>query len=369
MRLASFALALLCLPAAFAGSPPIKTQQCSVLPLGGFQIPWDTPLFIGNRNDSVLNYTSPLTELTPGYLSGAPALNLAGTATGLSLVSKNYLAGITRDTAGHLFIVNPGLQTVTIYKAGATGNQAPMLTIPTSAGLSQPAGIALDRINSIIYVSNPGNGTLTAYRVTFSTATGPETATYTRLTVAAVSGLSAPLGLALNPAFNTLYVANKGNNTVGVYLVSVSGDNVTITPRTAPALNSLSGPIGLALSPSGGVLYIANNGKYNNWYNVTAYSLDAGGIPAANPVAVISGDKTGLCNPAALVAVRSNIAGFDFLAVANRESSGGSITFYKLTANGLFVNSVAADPTNVRPEAMVLHDAVNLLAAPVGITN
>lgn len=371
-----WAVILLGVSAAWAGGPPIKTQQCNVSPTGQFVIPGDIALFVANRNSTVTTYTSPPTLENPlGWLTGAPVLNLGGTATGLSLVSKNNHVGVARDLEEHLYVVNPGLQTVTIYKVGATINARPLATIPQSAGLSQPSGLAIDDTNGgyvLVYVANAGNSTISAYRVTFGTSAGAETADYTRLTLPTPAGLSAPLGLALSSLGNTLYVANKGSNQIGVYAVSLAANVVTLNPVSSPTLASLSGPIAVALSPSGNVLYVANNGKYNGWYNVTAYRLSTAGVPQAQPAAVIAGSSTGLCNPAALAADRSMVSGEpeDFLAVANRESSGGSITFYRLDSEGLPAGPpvAPADPTNIPPAVMMLHDSINLLAAPVGIS-
>jgi len=49
--------------------------------------------------------------------------------------------------------------------------------------------------------------------------------------------------------------------------------------------------------------------------------------------------------------------------VANRESSGGSITVYNLNIDG---SLVASTDFNVQPAAMMLHGTVNQLGAPVG---
>jgi len=364
---------LLSLSMASFGAPAIKTQQCSVKPTGHFELPGDIALSVANRNNTVTTYISPqpwTVENPPGWLTGPPALNLGGSATGLSLVSKNIHAGLSGDDNGHLYVVNPGLQTVTVYRDDATSNTSPLVTIRTADGLSQPSGLAVRNLadgSILLYVANTGNSSISAYVVTFDALAG---AHYLRLSLATPAGLSAPLGLAINDTGSLLYVANKGSNKIGVYATGLSASSATLTPVpiTAP-LASLSGPMDIALSPSGNVLYVANSGKYNGWYNVTAYQLDANGVPLAQPVAVISGNATGLCNPAALVAGHS-VNGDNFLAVANRESSGGSITFYRLNPGGLPANPPIAtsDPTNIPPEVMMLHDSINLLGAPVGIS-
>ena len=60
-----WALTLVGASTAWAGAPPIKTQQCSVSPTGHFAIPGDVALFVANRNSTVTTYTSPPTLENP----------------------------------------------------------------------------------------------------------------------------------------------------------------------------------------------------------------------------------------------------------------------------------------------------------------
>ena len=338
------------------GGPPIKDQQCSVLPLNApFSI--SNRLFIANRSNEITGYLNISTN-SDGFLIGAPDLTLTGTQTQLSFVSRNYLVGIVRDNAGRIYVAGPNTGTVTVYPplTGVGNNFAPIGILNSNDGLSQPSGLALDKERGIIYVANTGNGTVTSYNVI---AGSGSTVTFQRR--ATLTGLSAPLGLAINSNGTRLYIANRGNNTIVVAAIT---DAIPFTVLTLPnQLQDLTGPIGIAVNPSGTKLYVANNGKINNWYSVTLYSINTDGIPSAT-ASHIGGDMTGLCNPAS-VAVDPGGA---LLYVASRESSGGSITVFKLDATtGSLLSQGTTTDFNLRPAAMMLHDAINRLGAPVGL--
>lgn len=306
--IAASAIALAATAPANAGAPPIKTQQCSVSPLLPADFALNDRLYVANRSNIITGYTALLAN-GQGYLTGAPDVTLGGINTQLSLVSKNYLAGMVRDGSRRLYVAGPNVNTVTVYAPPKTGqnNSPPIGSLSSGDGLSQPAGLALDAGNSVLYVANTGNNTVTAYAVT---------AADTKVTFArkaTLSGLSAPLGLTLN-----------GNGTL---------------------------------------LYVANNGRTANWYSVTIYDIGLDGRPAA-AAKHIGGDKTGLCNPASVAVDPTS----HHLYVANRESSGGSITVYNLKADGsLQVPAGAPADFNVQPATMMLHDTLNQLGAPVGL--
>jgi len=288
----------------------------------------------------------------------SPDTTIGGSNTLLSLVSKNYLAGMARDAGGRLYVAGPNTNTVTVYAPPLPGanNSEPIGKLTVADGLSQPGGLALDVAHGILYVANTGNGTVTMYAVTTVPVVGFQKKD-------TLSGLSAPLGLALNPSGSKLFIANRGKNTILVAGVSVTTDpspTVTFSSPTVHALQDLTGPLGIALNPAGTRLYVAGNGKVNKSYSVTMYAIDQStGLPTT-PAAHIGGDKTGICNPASVAVDPSGT----HLYVANRESSGGSITVYNLNVDG---SLVAPTDFNVQPAAMMLHDTVNQLGAPVGL--
>ena len=111
----------------------------------------------------------------------------AGSNTGLSLPW-----GIARDAAGNLYVVNSwsssGSTSITVYAAGASGNATPTATIAGgNTGLSVPIGIALDGAGNI-YVTNYSSSSITVYA-----AGASGNATPTATIVGGNTGLSQPI--------------------------------------------------------------------------------------------------------------------------------------------------------------------------------
>ena len=103
----------------------------------------------------------------------------------------------------------------------------------------------------------------------------------------------------------------------------------TVTFEREATLTGLSAPLGIALNPAETKLCAAGNGKVDGGYGVTIDDLDLTGRPAAT-AAHLGGDETGLCNPATVGVDPSGL----HLYVVNRGSPGGSIAVYNLNADG-----------------------------------
>jgi YVTN family beta-propeller protein len=242
----------------------------------------------------------------------------------------------------HIYVSNPGSNTVTTYDANGTQTS---LTI--TAGLSVPSGIAVDASGKI-YVTNPGNNTVTTY-----TANGTQTApTITKVPNSTTGGLSNPIGVAVDAtghiyvindtvllynsdgtgagqiyqynssgiaidAIGKVYVANGNNVSTFVYDTSwtqttpritgpnnlqgvavdakskiyvVNQSNNTVTTynpdgtAASPTITGLNKPQGVAVDASGNI-YVTNQG--NN--TVTTYN--------ANGAQIAPTISTGLSNP------------------------------------------------------------------------
>jgi len=131
-----------------------------------------------------------VTVYGPGA-SGAAAP--VATITGLS----NPL-GLALD-AGKLYVSNQANSTVVVFNPGATGAAAPVLTI--SAGVVNPQGLVVDTAG-VIWVTNPGNNTVTRYSsagALLNTLSGSE--------------LNVPAGIALD-ASGRVVVSNFSANSL-----------------------------------------------------------------------------------------------------------------------------------------------------------
>ena len=108
-------------------------------------------------------------------------------------------AGMALDPAGNIYVTNNSSDTVTIYAAGKFGSVAPMKIISGShTGLNQPHGIGIDS-DGKIYVSNDGSDNKGVDTVTVYAAGSSGDAKPIATISGALTGLGKPGGLAVGP--------------------------------------------------------------------------------------------------------------------------------------------------------------------------
>ena len=110
-------------------------------------------------------------------------------------------------------------------------------TISVSA---RPVGVAVDPTTDTVYVANyNGNN--------FSVINGSTNFVAHIISV----GSSGPNGVAVDPATDTVYITNYNSNTVSV--INGSTDTLTAT------VSGVSRPTGVAVDPTTDTIYVANN--------------------------------------------------------------------------------------------------------------
>src|SRR5579862_2930480 len=140
----------------------------------------------------------------------SPAATIVGPDTGLDLP-----IGIALDSAGGLYVLNyyggtPELGSVTVYRAGSSGDAPPIATITSRfTGLYGPQDIAVDAGGNI-YVTNFAGGadnlgSVTVYSAV-SLATGPPIATI----AGDDTGLDYPSGIGLDSSGNIFVLNSEG---------------------------------------------------------------------------------------------------------------------------------------------------------------
>ncbi len=216
-------------------------------------------------------------------------------------------------------------QSITVYARTANGNVAPTRTIG-SIYLGNPAGLAVDRVNNEVVVLDgislfSGYGSVQVYALSANGNVAP-----LRTIAGPTAGLRGPWGLALDTINNELVVAN-GELTTGelaslkIFARTANGD-VAALRTIAGAATGLSRPVGPAVDTVNDELVVAN--LYIN--SITVYARTATGNVA--PLRTIAGPATGLNNPIGLAVDTMH----DELLVANL--GGSSINVYARTANG-----------------------------------
>lgn len=142
----------------------------------------------------------------------------------------NTPSSLALDGRGNLFVANLNStpSSVVEYSAPFSSASTPVATITN--GVNEQGSIAVTSAN--LFVPNQGANTVTEY-----------TAPYSGSPTTIVGGQSQPLALAID-ALGNLYVANYGNNTVTVYAPPYAGGS------WATLMSGVSAPLALALSPA-----------------------------------------------------------------------------------------------------------------------
>ena len=239
-----------------------------------------------------------ITVYAPGATGNAPPLRtIAGGNTGLTFPNS-----IARDTAGRIYVVNLGTsgasaETLTVYADSATGNVAPVRTIPgIDAGRHNTGGVAVDAAGRL-YLATVGVGGVPGDTIKVFAANASDNATPLYTIAGTNTGLNVPGGIALDAA-GRLYVANYGSSTVTVYAPGASGNAAPVS-TIAGIHTGLNSPAYIALDRFGR-LYVLNIVIISNQahYHVTTFRATATGD--ASPIATLTGGNLDVGVPSGL---------------------------------------------------------------------
>ena len=283
------------------------------------------------------------------------------------------------EASGYAYVTNTVSNTVSMYSIGNNGALTP-LSKPTVATGLYPAGIVVNSAGTFAYVVNRSQDSVSMYKIDRTTGI---------LSPLIVSGSSTvgtgsiPVGIAISPNGNFLYVTNTGNpsndsaigcdttqincnlnGTVSMYTINSQGTLTSIgTKRTSGTLpniitidpagsyayvtnhgsdsitqfkingdGSLSYvlcstqdtgwfPVGMSINPDGEYAYVANLGSHNIWmYSISSRTGKL--TPLKNPTRVWTWTPyTIAINPAGTYAYTSN-AGTNTVSMYSIDSSG-----------------------------------------------
>jgi len=288
-----------------------------------------------------------ITVYAPGATGNAPPLRtIAGGNTGLTFPNS-----IARDRTGRVYVVNAGSsgtspETLTVYADSATGNVAPVRTIPgIDAGRHNTGGMAVDAAGRLYLATHRFGGATIGdtIKVFAANASGDAAPLYT--IAGTNTGLNVPGAIALD-AEGRLYVANYESSTVTVYAPGASGNAAPVT-TIAGIHTGLNSPEYIALDRFGR-LYVLNIVIISNQahYHVTTFRATATGD--ASPIATLTGGNLDVGVPSGLA-----VDGTGRLYVAKNGTS--TIAIYAPGASGSDapVDSIAGPGTGLSSPAYI----------------
>jgi 6-phosphogluconolactonase len=299
-----------------------------------------------------------VSETVSSYTINSDGSLTAGTGT---VKTGTMPMGMAIDPLGRfLFVANQGSSNISMFSiSNASLTEvagSPFTTIP--AGTTFPTGpsaVAVSATGNFLYVANTFTNTVSAYSISAAGLTVLGTSPF-------AVGL-APSGLALPPSGAFLYVANTGTNNISAFNIcdkvvlscaDVNNPNGDLTPVAGSPFSDGGSPVAIAVDPAFDFLYVLD--KTSNQVSSFAFGTGTGVL---TPLSVTPTVSTGQA-PAAFVIVSGttgvNIGNTltnptDFVYVVNNESSTLSV-FTLNTTTGVLTTLGLAAQTAVNPTAV-----------------
>ena len=277
-----------------------------------------------------------------GGTTTAPATGgttrLAGPSTEAAAKPRTFSGlkqswGMARDSKrAELLVADSAANTVVRFDLKPEGTAKPLGTL--EKGLDAPTALVVDAARDEVFVANSGDDSVAVFKRDAKGNLVPA-----RTLAGRKTGLSGPVGLALDPEKKALFVSGSGRTLLGaatgaraakaaflaVFDVDASDDAAPRHRWTGEQLD-LSRAAGLAVDLQRRELFVADAGADA----VFVFSLDAleAGGEEVKPLRVLQGKRTGLAQPVSL----SLDAQGEELWVANARS--GAVTVYARGAQG-----------------------------------
>ncbi len=219
------------------GTLAASTYPAGSIPYGFALDPTGSYLYAANFFDGTVDeYSATAGVLAP--LNASPDTTLASpygvvaSPNGLFV----YITDQSTSTVQEYSYVNTG-------PLGTAGTLTP-LTGPGTAGTVglNPEGVAIDPTGSFLYVSNSGDGTVSAFTIDPSTGnlTSVHAAYPTGATV--VPSTATPTTLAVDPSTQYLYVANGDDGTISVFKITAVTGALTAVGSPVSCITAGGGP-------------------------------------------------------------------------------------------------------------------------------
>ena len=200
-------------------------------------------------------------------------------------VGTNPTGIAVNPNTNDVYVTNSGDGTVSVIDGDSSSPTfntvigAP-ITVGSGAG-SDPIGVAVNPNTNNVYVTNFNDGTVTVIDG------DPTSPTFNTVIGAPITVGDNPTGVAVDPNTNDVYVANNGGGTVSV----IDGLTNTVDPVSPITVGSF--PLGVTVNPNTDNVYVANNGGDT----VTVIDGLTNTVDLASPITVGSGPIAVAVNP------------------------------------------------------------------------
>ena len=229
--------------------------------------------------------------------------------------------------------------------AGTVISESPQAGADAAAGSAVALTVSTGPASNFAYVSNDGDGTISAYSV-------DSTGALTALLSSPISppGANQLWEIKIDLSHKYLYVLNYGDS--GVYAFAVSASDGSLNPVTGSPFQTGNGPQSLEFDASGSYLYVAN--QLDNTISAFAVNASTGELSElpTSPYAISGTNPT----PAQI-----SRAG-NFLYVAN--SNANSVDVFKINpGTGVLTEGVTGSPftTDTGPFSVATNPAGTVL--------
>ena len=304
-----------------SGCTPVATVSVGSGPKGIGIDPTTNTIYVANNGSGTVSVIDGAT------CDGSTQSGCTPVATVSIVASSNpsNLWGVAVDaTTNTIYVTNLSASTVSVID-GATCDgttQSSCTPVATVSVGAEPTDVAVDPITNTIYVANYGSGTVSV--IDGATCDGFTQSGCTAVPTTVSVG-SSPRGVAVDPITNTIYVANEGTAGTVSVIDGATCDGTTFSSSGCTPVATVSvgaEPTGVAVDPATNTVYVAN-------YNATSVSVIDGatcdgstqsGCGATPPTVTVG------AGPEYLGVLPSSDASPDTVYVAN--SGSGTVSIF-----------------------------------------